>query len=683
MSGSSSSPRDRQSWRSDLAIAVLVWLVAATGLSVFTWWRGQDINYDLMNYHRFTTAAALSEEPFRHIAGLQQFLNPFLYLPHFVLNAMMSPFRAAVAITWIQALNIPLLYIMSLLVLKGADISLPARRVMALLGAAAGVFGPMFLTETGSSFADSLASLPILAGLCLLLIATDTPDRRTALLFGAGLLFGVSVGLKLTNAGFALGAVVALLAIAGWRARFPAFAALASGGALGGVMANGYWSHQLWRHFGSPIFPFYNSIFKSPFYPPENTVDRRFLPEGLADALSYPFQWVVGLHPSSELPFRDLRFAVLSVLLVALLAVSLWRVARAQAGGISQGTLPAAASFRGRSAALVLFSVTGYGLWIGLFAIQRYLTPIELIAGPALIAMLVLLRIPARVLAVAAGSLMIAIGAWTRPSDFGHSVWTYDVTRTHLPAEILDSNGIFLLLGDPTTYVIADFGDRTRFFNIGMIPDPGNRMGDLFRDALARHDGPVYSIQGEPMSKRTLDFLNAFRLRQDGIDCRHFGTDIGARVVGLGLCSVTANPRATDTTAMTYPLGRVIAFAGPHRNSVFYEVSGWGAETAAGRAWAQDARSVRMHFEIADRPPPRMLATMRFAAPVDRCNIEIALNKIEIEADFERGDCIDDVLSFSVSDNMIAPSGEFDLHFSLKHPVSAPVIASTFRLVPR
>ena len=92
----------------------------------------------------------------------------------------------------------------------------------------------------------------------------------------------------------------------------------AAGGAIGVLATGGAWAWMLWEQFGNPLFPFYNTIFRSPEAPIAAIADLRFMPRNIWDAALYPFYWLVGMHPSSEWPFRDPRFAILFVLLAAL-----------------------------------------------------------------------------------------------------------------------------------------------------------------------------------------------------------------------------------------------------------------------------------------------------------------------------------------------------------------------------
>ena len=95
---------------------------------------------------------------------------------------------------------------------------------------------------------------------------------------------GAAVGLKLTNATFLFGAVTALVV---GRSSIPEnrrtlqLAVRRAGSATGGA-----WSWMLWQQFGSPVFPYFNTIFRSPEAPLEPITDVRFMPHGLLDALA-------------------------------------------------------------------------------------------------------------------------------------------------------------------------------------------------------------------------------------------------------------------------------------------------------------------------------------------------------------------------------------------------------------
>src|SRR5260370_20383586 len=135
------------------------------------------------------------------------------------------------------------------------------------------------------------------------------------------MLIGGAVGLKLTKMIFFLGGGASLL----FAARpLMALSYFAIGGAIGGLTTGGAWAWTLWQELGNPVFPFYNTIFRSPEAPLEAMADGRFMPHNLWEAFAYPLYWLISNHRSSEGPFRAPRFAILFVLFAAIAGASLF-----------------------------------------------------------------------------------------------------------------------------------------------------------------------------------------------------------------------------------------------------------------------------------------------------------------------------------------------------------------------
>ena len=186
----------------------------------------------------------------------------------------------------------------------------------------------------------------------------------------AGLLIGAAVGLKLTNVVYAIGAAAAVLAAAH---PLRATVLLGLGGIVGAALTGGEWCLISWRDTGNPIFPLFNAVFQSGEVAAINLMDAQFMPHGVLDALAYPFTWVVGDHRGAEHPFRDARFAVVTVLLVL--------------GLLARMTRNRAILTRGDVQLVVLFAVS-YLAWLGLFSIQRYAVVLELLCGPIIVLLL-------------------------------------------------------------------------------------------------------------------------------------------------------------------------------------------------------------------------------------------------------------------------------------------------------
>src|SRR5262249_21222308 len=158
--------------------------------------------------------------------------------------------------------------------------------------------------------------------------------------------------------------------------RFPVLAmvSFAFGGIVGFALLGGYWATKLWLAFRNPVFPFFNGLFGSPWFASVTFADPRFLPQSFFHAVvTYPFAWLLGEHPTSELPFREPRFALVAAIVPLAVVVALLRPTRGQQ---AEDRIPT-----GDFWLIVLFFVFSFGIWLKQFGIQRYVLPLELVSG--------------------------------------------------------------------------------------------------------------------------------------------------------------------------------------------------------------------------------------------------------------------------------------------------------------
>jgi hypothetical protein len=233
--------------------------------------------------------------------------------------------------------------------------------------------------ELGMSAADVVVSIPMLLAVLLLLrsgASTNAP-RGAAYLVAAGAMAGVSVGMKLTMANYALALVAAAVCLALVRRSVAPVWWTAVGGVVGVGVSAGWWFADVWKLTGNPVFPFYNTVFHSPLWGDFDVRDDRFGAQGILDALSYPWLMAEGTRRVLDVPMRDLRWTVLVGLLAVSVVVTAWRAA--QRSG--------AASPRAPEAALAFWVFFGVGgtLWLFQFGIARYAVTTELLTGPALV----------------------------------------------------------------------------------------------------------------------------------------------------------------------------------------------------------------------------------------------------------------------------------------------------------
>lgn len=270
-------------------ICCLTYTLLCLGWSV---WAGRDQSWDQLNYHLYVAQAwwqnRLPEELFA--ASSQGYLNPLAHLPFFAAYSTgWNSILIAITIAALHSINLWLLHFIAV------ELTPPSnrlRRLMVFCGVVLGGLTPAFLIEVGGSFTDVVVSIPSLGALlCLLYWIRDfstKPSRHSwRLLYLAGLLAGVSMGLKPSALVFCGALALATMLLARPQAWSVLWRMVASG-FTGLVITGGPHAFMLWENFGNPVFPLFNSLFASPWFPAESIVSERFRPESLSAVLRYP-----------------------------------------------------------------------------------------------------------------------------------------------------------------------------------------------------------------------------------------------------------------------------------------------------------------------------------------------------------------------------------------------------------
>jgi len=165
------------------------------------------------------------------------------------------------------------------------------------------LFTEHILFEINTYMVD-LLSLPLMLEATRLgLNYEDSANKRRDLICGA-LLVGSCVALKLTNVAIAL-PVVLLFAFKffRWKERGSRVAQLALIASAAGAFLLPLLPHAvyIYRQTGSPVFPLYNKIFRSPYWPDINVYDGRWGPHSLWETLLWPLLTIREAARLSEL----------------------------------------------------------------------------------------------------------------------------------------------------------------------------------------------------------------------------------------------------------------------------------------------------------------------------------------------------------------------------------------------
>ncbi len=569
------------------------WYGAATmhgrvGLSILlgclAWacWRGQDVNWDLQNYHLYDPFALLHWRGVRDAspAGPQSYLNPLPYLLPYLAVRTLPPLAAGLTIAASQGIALVLAWRIAWV--------LRPRLLPALLATLVASTGPVVLIELGTSFADLVLAIPTLTSILLLLDAPNPPRRAGFGLLLAGGLTGLAIGMKPTNL-FLLPALVALGAMLQRGPGAPAARASAmilAGALLGALLSDGIWAAHLWHSYGSPMFPFMNTVFKSHAAARVDHGDPRFRFIGWRHALAIPFELAVGSDATGEMPIRDGRLVAAACL--AVLRLSFHALFRR-----SRGFAPLDAV-----CAYVLIGLAG---WLVLCPVERYAAVLEILSG--LLAILLLAELRARIpAAIATGVAALLLVSTTQSADYFHRSWS-NPGRLRVPAAIPRGATYGLLTYPLGIWVTArpaparSFGLFPTLLENGgvlqrrvdrMIEASGNRLWLLSLDQpilpQVRNEMRIHGIVRAPPCLRTASLIWI-----DAVFCR----------------GMLTGPR--PLAASDLPPDQWIAFSATG-DGLIYEISGF-APTGADGTWGSGHASVlAVHLDVRARASGGMLS---------------------------------------------------------------------------
>jgi len=482
-------------WRGGWAVMAL----ACLGLCVlWSWYAGKDMNWDSLNYHYYVAYQWMTDRLSQDFmaASIQSYLNPLSYLPfYWMVSAGWNSLAVGSALAALHGLNLLLIGWMTALLLPPSLRYRPLWIVVSVLLAAV---NPIFASETGSSFNDITTTIPVLAGYVLFFrsIGTVAASGMQAEIAGwrkwfwPGLLLGVAVGLKLTNAVFALGLLAVLPFVRDRNTRWPSrLFWYGLGGIAGFLLINGTWAWQLYSRFGNPLFPYFNGLFASPDFPAFNIRNYRFVPDSLSQALSFPWNALrVASDVYTEPAAPDTRWLALFLLGCCLLAGYGLRRYRAR---IAPSPAPASVAW-GRLLPLLAACAVSYVLWLYTSGNGRYFMPASLLLGPLLVCFSLSLIGSNRFSVYLLGLLLavqcaqVGVGAQHRWSP---GAWTDAWFDVKVPAQLESSPYLYLApAGQSGMFVVPFLHPDSAFSNIsGQVPlAPGVRGGQRVEQMIAR-----------------------------------------------------------------------------------------------------------------------------------------------------------------------------------------------------
>jgi hypothetical protein len=487
-------------WAKRLTVLVLIAMPFVYGFVALH--RGEDADWDLMNYHFFDPFWVL----FNHQhdvapAHLQTYYNPLLDIPFYFAARDLPARVVAFGIAVVQGVSFPIIYLISR--------EFTRRRLLALVAAGLGIFAAGAFSEIGSVMGDTLTAPFLLGAVLLALIACRNPSgssRRRALSFAAlaGGLSGFGAGLKLSAIPFTVATVVAFLVVSMPFMRRVALALASGCGAVVGLLISyGWWGYELASRWGSPLLPYGNQIFASPYAPLASNTDARRLPHGLLQALFYPLYWTSQPLRTSPNAFRELSLPALEIVLLLLVVKAVVTIAHRRRWH------PIFASSAERY--IVIFAILTYLIWVDLFAIYRYLIPIEMLSFLLLGICLRRLFAGAKARPAAVGVLAVIIVASLATEEtmaLGRTAWAHRYITVSVPASIPSPSAFLMVGSNPDAYVVPYFPSDDFFGRIESNIKTTPAVESLIKKDLRQYSH-VYLFWAYPGPYRTAAaFLN-------------------------------------------------------------------------------------------------------------------------------------------------------------------------------
>ncbi|MEJ0072823.1 MAG: SoxR reducing system RseC family protein [Candidatus Saccharibacteria bacterium] len=449
----------RKRYLSHAAVIAVMMLIGA--LSAHH--QGQDLSWDLLNYHFYNPWAFVhGRMGFDYApAGGGTYANPMLDVLDYFFRANFRPIIAGLCIGAVQGLNGYVVFAIAHLSLRKY---LPDQRLRFAVSLGLGVaslFGATAYGEMGASQGDTIISLFVLGSLLLLLYAANSDNRNNARIqrLAAYALIGMAVGLKLTALVFAIPLIIAGAFIGdGIREKLRFGLQHVGAFILGILVIAGFWYAKMWALFHNPVFPYYNAIFRSPYLPPVNLSDTRWFPHTLHDKILWPFIIARLQNVAAEPLFRDPRLAIM--LTTVAIAVVVYIIRRFIQGKSLRIELT--------DAILLVFVVLSYVIWQIQFSYYRYASPLEILSFTVVAVAAYKFMKSKIVVTVGLAALCIAATMYTVPLNFGRIPWQTENFGPNLSKQLsVVNNGIVLLpVRDPMGFLVPYLPKNTRAISV-------------------------------------------------------------------------------------------------------------------------------------------------------------------------------------------------------------------------
>lgn len=473
-------------------LALLIIAIGPIAIGALALFLGQDANWDLRNYHWYNAFAFLnSRESFDLLPSqTPYFYNPILDVPFYLIATHAPSMVAGFLLGCVQGLNLVLLF---MLAYASLIIPNPHHKVIACtLLSALGVLGGGGIAQIGTTFYDNVTSLGLFLSALLVVrsfdqLLTATWRRSFTLALFFGLPAGMMMGLKLPSVIFCVGLCFSLLFVAGsFQRRVWICFAFGLGVLVGVGITLGHWAWFLQTHYGSPLFPYFNQIFKSPLAPASSARDMQYVTRSFHDFIFFPYIFADSPYRTGEIPFRDWRIPILYTLLPPTILLRLF-FARPK-----NNTATIAVPFAARY--LLWVAVISYLAWVGMFCIYRYVVPLEMLTPLLIVFAVGMLPLKSQTKGLIAAFILIVIIVTIQPGNwYRRATWNDHFVSIVAPELGPVADMMILMAGfEPYAHLATQFPPEIPIVRIQSnfaSPDQNKSINAVLHERVDSHKG--------------------------------------------------------------------------------------------------------------------------------------------------------------------------------------------------
>ena len=418
---------------------------------------GCDCIWDLYSYHYYNAFAVLNNKIGYDLmpAGIQSYLNPVLdVIDYLIINT----FRYNKELV-LFLLGIPygcftfLSYLVNKKLFSQISKNDVINKALIIFATVIGASECFIISEVGTAYHDINIGIFIL--LMLLFVLNYLEKEKIKYLYYAGFFGGMACGFKLVAIPYFFALLLTFVICnikTGFKSILKNTFIIIIFGFLGFMLIDGYWMYILWQKFHNPVFPMYNSIFKSEWYTYVNYKDLKFADIYMEKILFYPFIWS-NIEPNkvAELSFFDFRhsFAYISVLFS-----SIWLI-------IQYKKEKFISVCEKKQIFVIIFILLSYLFWVNKFGILRYFIPVLILSGTVITIFISKIKffinnknylIVLLVILLGVSFIKYKTPAWGRSDDL--------IYPTSLP---IRRNSVVFIYGKPIGFLAANNYPKTRF----------------------------------------------------------------------------------------------------------------------------------------------------------------------------------------------------------------------------